>query len=139
MMDKISFLKDGIAYTKIPTYGGTYVPASGVAKIMRTYLKRKLRNFAAYGVCVRKASEDSIYVYVQAAEDRDLTIHRMKELRTLCNQFEAGKFNAMEDIYEYGNKEAFTFEYDNERKEATVNNVLILAKYGFDENGKYLG
>ena len=103
-MENISFLKDGIAYTKIPTYGGTYLPATGVAKVMRTYLKRKLRDFTLFKVRVKKATENSIYVYVERAEDPNVTLERMKQVRELCGPFEAGKFNGMEDIYEPGNE-----------------------------------
>ena len=107
---KISFESNGLKFTNISvsvnrnTGEPSYRTMRGVGQVIKQFMKKRFPN-VPYQLSTKNYSMgDSVTIYLNPFKVDEQTADQVRT--TLQAQFEYGKFNSMEDIYEYSNDSA---------------------------------
>ena len=107
---KISFESNGLKFTNISvsvnrnTGEPSYRTMRGVGQVIKQFMKKRFPN-VPYQLSTKNYSMgDSVTIYLNPFKVDEQTMDQVRN--TLQAQFEYGKFNSMEDIYEYNNDSA---------------------------------
>ena len=107
---KISFESNGLKFTNISvsvnrnTGEPSYRTMRGVGQVIKQFMKKRFPN-VPYQLSTKNYSMgDSVTIYLNPFKVDEQTADQVRN--TLQAQFEYGKFNSMEDIYEYSNDSA---------------------------------
>lgn len=108
---KISFNSNGLKFKNITvsvnrnTGEPSYRTMRGVGQVVKQYMKQRFPG-VPYQLSTKSYSMgDSVTVYINPFKVDEATVDRISN--TLQAQFEYGKFNSMDDIYEHKNDGGF--------------------------------
>jgi hypothetical protein len=108
---KISFESNSLKFTNITVSANrntgepSYRTMRGVGQVIKQFMKQRFPN-VPYQLSTKNYSMgDSVTVYINPFKVDEQTIDQVSN--TLQAQFEYGRFNPMDDIYEYKNDNGF--------------------------------
>ena len=142
MSKKINFAFNGMNFQidastlRTKSWGGEpckpfiYLTQKHVASIVKHYVKEKYPKVEVWAKSQSYAGGDSVDIYLSYANGDKVEIEIEKDVDKFTQYFEEGRFNGMEDIYEY-----------SDTKIATDNGTELRGgtKYAFVRNGAPFG
>lgn len=139
MTNKVSFSDKGFNFKNIPVKGNPedgyfYFAMGGVSSIVRQFMKQKFPGVKFQISTDSFSGGDSVGVYLNPM---NVTKEQYKEISgELQARFEYGKFNSMEDIYEYS-QDAPNFEFIGRKINTKYMQVRHYPKYGSKDYEEY--